>query len=164
MAETASACCLGDDVAEKKGEGQLNEGSRFSDCQDWSAQVCPLLGNKVMPPWAKNWLLTFSMFITKTKYQIECRNYCTCYPRSVRKTALWVWWKWWGLQQLDCIACIELFVLAIMASARISIFIDHSVGFSFANTDAEAHWRSGSARHPVSFAERWAMGPEPPLY
>ena len=50
---------------------------------------------------------------------------------------------------LDCIACVRFWL-----SARTSLFIDQFVGFSFVNTVAEAHWRSGSARLPVSFADQ----------
>jgi hypothetical protein len=42
----------------------------------------------------------------------------------------------------------------VLALARTSFFIDHIVGFGFVNTMAEADWRSGSARHLVSFADR----------
>jgi hypothetical protein len=42
----------------------------------------------------------------------------------------------------------------VLASARTFFFIGHIVGFSFINTIAEADWRSGSARHSVSFADQ----------
>jgi len=41
--------------------------------------------------------------------------------------------------------------------------MDRSVGFSFVNTVAEAHWLSGSARLPGSFAER-KPGPLNPFH
>jgi len=50
---------------------------------------------------------------------------------------------------IDCIVCRKLLVLAVLASASSSFFTDHSVGFSFVNTVAEAQWLSGSAKHLV---------------
>jgi len=49
----------------------------------------------------------------------------------------------------------------VLAKARTSFFIDHSIGFSFVNTVAEARWRSGSAKHTVSFANRKPRAPKP---
>jgi len=45
-----------------------------------------------------------------------------------------------------------LLLVLFLAEARTSFFIDYSVGFGFLSSVAEAHWRTGSARLPLSFA------------
>jgi len=68
-----------------------------------------------------------------------------------------------GCDRLIVFAYRKLFVLVVLEKARTSFFIDHLVGFSFVNTVAEAHWRSGSATHLISFANRKASGPLNPF-
>jgi len=57
-----------------------------------------------------------------------------------------------GVQLIHCIACSSS--LRFWLLAKTSFFIGKIVGFRFVNTIAEADWRFGSARLPVSFANR----------
>jgi len=51
-------------------------------------------------------------------------------------------------------------LLRFWLEARTSFFIDQFAGFSFVNIIAEALYRSGSARHPVSFANQKPRAPK----